>query len=82
MVNGWKVLGIVFLTLFIIENATILWWVNDTIEESDNEYLLEIECLYDFCSGNEQAYYENGVCECYDLDLYGFEILNKSVYLK
>ena len=63
MVNGWKVTAIIFMTLFILETAFLIWGVslaNESIEK-------ENECVYNICQDYDSYLfdeYEN-ICYCY-----------------
>lgn len=61
--NYWKIVGIVFIVLFVLETAFLVYAVklgNESIEK-------ETECSYDVCAyADAFIYYEDyGICECY-----------------
>jgi len=69
MNNGWKITAIIFIVLFVLETAFVVWAVslaNDTLA-------LENECIYDVCDlGNDDSLYEtyyidsiDKICSCY-----------------
>ncbi len=61
--NKWKTIAIIFITLFILETAFIVWAFNygtDAIEK-------ENECIYNVCQEAETYYFDSisSLCECY-----------------
>ncbi len=75
--RGWKIIAIIFITLFVVENL-FLGWGMSLIQDSINK---ENECAYNVCGEDLIEYYEyfddEEVCECYDIDMN----LIKSKYL-
>jgi len=67
MVNVYKILFIVLLVIFIIEN---IFWGFAIYMAIDDEKKTQ-ECYYDICEDYPQAFYEDGLCSCYDWDLMG-----------
>ena len=67
--SGWKVIAIVFLTLFIVQNGLLIW-AYKSVEKDD---MNTIECYYNVCSEYPEADFDidTGVCSCYDYDLIG-----------
>ena len=69
MVNGWKVTAIIFIILFVLETALLVWMFNLGTNSMQNEN----ECAYDVCElGNTYPSYEtysyddySGICSCY-----------------
>ena len=58
----WKIIAIIFTILFILETSFLAYSVVlVTQEEADIK-----ECYYDLCKDYPDAYYEGGVCACYD----------------
>ena len=74
----WRTLAIVFFIIVIAETLFLAWGYFLVIEEEENTY----ECLYNFCSENYDADYLEGVCTCYDLDVFGDYIITKTQYMK
>ncbi len=71
---NWKILAIVFITLFILET---LFFTSSIIYVAIEE-TRQRECFWDFCNGFPDAEYYNSVCYCYDYDLLGSLTLNKT----
>lgn len=69
----WKVLAIIFFSLFMIETIFWLWMVKITINE-ENKIL---DCYYEICGDYPDASYENKICTCYDYDVIGDLIPSK-----
>jgi hypothetical protein len=67
MPNTWKVLAIVFMIIFVIENLFLLWMYFVIVEDYEKERM----CHYDICKDYPSAYYEYDVCACYDYDILG-----------
>jgi len=78
MVNGWKITAIVFIILFclVVSFNILSWWAYESETKKINE------CYYDICEQYTEAYYEDGVCKCYEVDLLGEYTLAKSKYMK
>lgn len=62
--TNWKIIAIIFIILFILENALFIWAYTSQVKE-DNK---KLECN-DICSEYTDAFYENGLCYCYDYDV-------------
>lgn len=60
----WKILAIIFIFLFIVENMYIGYGFHLLAQEVENTNL----CYYDICGEYEQASYEDNVCICYSVD--------------
>jgi hypothetical protein len=77
--STWKVLFIIILVLFVLENSLIVWGAvsNNKLEKETNI------CYYDVCEDYPNAYYDssNKVCDCYESDLMGNEVIAKSEYM-
>ena len=77
--NGWKILAIILLAIIILENGLIAYGYFSTkdIEKETNI------CYYDVCEGYPNAYYSysDKICDCYDYDLMGNEVLAKTKYM-
>ena len=39
-------------------------------------------CIYDICGDNIQAAFEDNICVCYDLDMFGEYVVAKTEYIK
>ena len=63
----WKVIAIIFIVLFILENVWFIW----AILYTNHEEARIKTCYYDICSSNDDAYYETNskTCVCYNYDL-------------
>jgi hypothetical protein len=76
--NGWKVLAIILLVVVILENSLIAYgyFSNKQIEKETNV------CYYDLCEDYPNAYYnyESKLCDCYENDLMGNEVIAKQIY--
>jgi hypothetical protein len=72
---NWKIIAIVFMSLFIVENLCIGYFMYEITEDIE----LENKCVYDTCYDYPSYYYYDftGLCECYD----GNEVV-KAEYLK
>ena len=74
----WKILAIVFMSLFILETAWMCWGYYIYYDELDKTNI----CYYDICENYPQAYYMENVCECYEVGVLGdFEVV-KQEYMK
>ncbi len=64
---NWKVVAIIFLALFLVENFYLGWalWSVGVEDDKINE------CYYDICSDYPDAEYLEDVCFCYDYDVLG-----------
>lgn len=76
--NKWRTIAIIFIILFILETALIVWSINIAYSEEDNWN----ECLYNICGEYPDAYYQENVCECYDYDVLGNLMVAKTEYMK
>ncbi len=65
--NGWKILAIVFIALFVLETGYLAWSVSYVLSEQDKTN----ECYYDICGEYDDAFYEASVCYCYNADMLG-----------
>lgn len=76
--STWKTLAIVFIILFTIETLYLIFSFTIYFNEEDKMN----QCFYEICEDNVEAYYEYGVCTCYDWNenLGKYEI-NKTEYL-
>jgi len=74
----WKAIAITFIILFAIETIWIVWafWYYYGEQDRTNEY------YYSICNENVDAYYESGVCYCYDYSIMGDLQIVKTEYLK
>lgn len=76
--DGWKALAIFFLFLLILETAFVGWAMFIAYEEEKKEKT----CFYEVCGGLPEAYYIDGVCTCYDYDVFGNLIEVEETYIK
>ncbi len=77
MVNGWKVIAIVFIVLFIIENL-LLGWAYFSVVEDDKKLN---QCYYEICEEFPEAIYEDKLCHCYQYDEEGNLEINKTTLM-
>jgi len=63
----WKTIAIIFLVLFILETAYLVWAVSLYYTEVENTNV----CYYEVCKDYPQAELSDGICTCYDYDLIG-----------
>ena len=77
--NGWKTAAIVFILLFVLENAIFVF----AVIGADNEQKQISVCYYDVCADYSQADYDTNykLCNCYDDDLLGNPKLAKQTYM-
>jgi hypothetical protein len=75
---GWKILAIVFIVLFILETAFVLWSINNYNKEIENQNM----CYYDICGEYDDAVYQDNICYCYDIDVIGNYKVAKTEVLK
>lgn len=78
MVNKWKVVAIIFIILFFLETGFIIYAINIALEEEKDINL----CYYTICNDYQDAWYENGVCYCYENDILGNLQIGKTEYMK
>ena len=80
MANKWKIVAIIFIIIFILENLFFgvgMYLVEKEKQETD-------ECYYNICSGYPQARYDVDLklCKCYFFSEEGDEIIDKSEIIK
>jgi len=76
--STWKILAIIFITLFVAESTFMLWAYKLAIAEEEKE----LQCIYDVCGEYPYGEYYNNICICYDYDLLGQLIEAKTEYMK
>ena len=63
MVNGWKIVGITFIILFVLETIFIgyVFYLGSEIAAKEDE------CVYNICSNYDSYYFDeyNDICYCY-----------------
>ncbi len=59
---SWKALAIIFMILFALETAYIIWAVDLYFQEKENTNI----CFNIICKEYDEAFYEAKVCDCYD----------------
>jgi len=74
----WKALAIVFMILFWVETILVLWGLVYIFAVEEKEY----ECLYDVCGEHAYAEFDDPICYCYEYDVFGELILDKTEYMK
>ena len=60
--KAWMIVAIIFIVLFVIETAFIVWASSIAYIDSKRTD----ECYYDVCKDYPQALVEGRVCTCYD----------------
>ena len=75
--NKWKIVAIVFISLFVLETSFLLWGMYLV----DKEERLTMECYYEVCEDYPSAYFEDDLCSCIDYDVLGYEIIPKQEYM-
>ena len=70
----WKIVAIVFITLFTLLLLFNIWGISLYMAETDSAN----ECYYDICKDSVDAYYSENVCYC--MDSYGNTLETK--YMK
>ena len=62
--SGWKTTAIIFIILFILETAFLIWAVNLGYDEIEKEN----ECAINICEDYGSYYYDGyeGICYCYN----------------
>ena len=75
--NGWKVLAIIFIILFIVETTLWIWLTMVYIAEEEQTY----ECYYDLCGEYADASYVSPVCYCYQYDILGDLVVAETHYI-
>ena len=63
MANGWKIIAIVFIIIFLIETIFIYWAYTNGTKTLNNEY----DCAWEVCDGYESYYYDgyDNMCYCF-----------------
>lgn len=74
MINAWKIVGITFMALFVLENAYIAWGMIELDKQTDNKQ----DCAYNFCNEATSYYYDTPTKMCYCFN--GKEVLDKRLY--
>ena len=65
---NWKTIAIIFITLFVIETSFFVWSYTLVL----NEEKQTMECYYEICEDYADAWFEEGLCTCYDYDNLGY----------
>jgi len=80
MINKWRIIAIIFMILFILENLLIAYGVYLNISE-ENKIM---ECYYEICKDYPSADYDSdyNLCYCYDYDMMGGLVIAKEVWMK
>jgi len=73
---GWKITAIVFICLFVGLAALNVWAVSWALEDDAKIN----DCYYNICEEYPDAWYEAGVCSCYDYNEYGEAFVTKTKY--
>ena len=74
----WKVIAIVFITLFIFQNLFIVFsFMSVSAEERQIK-----ECFYEICEDYLDADLVDDICYCYDYDVLGELYVAKEKWMK
>lgn len=65
MANGWKTVAIIFIILFFLETALLVWAYNVGSEEMENEEVCANEICFNVDEASTYLYAEN-ICSCYN----------------
>ncbi len=76
--KNWKMIAIMSIIINIIMIVLWIWVYMDIIQEEEKTY----ECYYEVCDGYQDAWYENNVCTCYELDVMGNYVVEKEKYMR
>ena len=76
--KNWKMIAIMSIIINIIMIVLWIWVYMDIIQEEEKTY----ECYYEVCDGYHDAWYENNVCTCYELDVMGNYVVEKEKYMR
>lgn len=62
-INGWKIVAIIFIVLFVLETIGVIWLLQIGTKEIDNR----TKCSNEICSDSsyDSFSYANGICQCY-----------------
>lgn len=72
----WKIIAIVIIALFIIENISIVYLVFSVLKEEKKD----LSCYYETCQDYPEAVREGNLCYCYDYDVIGnLEIVKTTI---
>ena len=77
MVDGWKVIAIVFMILFIIENLFLGYGLYLILEEDKKSNL----CYYELCKEFPEANYDSNICTCYQYNEDGNYEVNETILM-
>ena len=81
---NWKVISIILLVIFVIENSFIIYSVTLVNKESKDTLV----CYYETCKGYPEATFIDNLCTCYEKDVLGnlnpsnFKVFNAHVVKK
>ena len=64
MSDTWKTIAIIFMILFILETAFLVWGIV-LVKVEENQIT---SCYYEICKDYEDAQLLNGACICYEFD--------------
>lgn len=67
MVNAWKVIAIIFIILFVLENILLIYGIYSLTQDENKEVLCYVEVCTDYDQYSYNTY--NNVCTCYEKDL-------------
>jgi hypothetical protein len=74
--TNWKTIAIIFIVLFTLETAFMVWAVYISVREEQRTN----DCYYNFCGNYPDALYYDGICECYEYDVMGNPVIAKTKY--
>jgi len=75
--TAWKTIAIILFIILVLLISFITWGFHLLEEEEEKMN----ECYYNVCEGYAQAYYEEGVCTCYNLGDDGYWTEGKTQYI-
>jgi len=75
---NWKIIAIVFITLFVLETAAISGIYYIGMKEIEKENI----CYYDVCEEYPEALIDGDICRCYEYDLLGELVIAKTKLMK
>jgi len=78
MGNKWRTTAIVFICLFVAIISFNIWAYTLIVDEEAEAN----NCYYNICEEYIDAWYEEGLCTCYNIDEQGVYEIAKTEYKK
>ena len=75
--TNWKLIAIIFITLFTIENMFMMYGFYLIEKDDDNSKI----CFWEICEDYVDADYIDGVCKCYEENMFGSLVIGESEVL-